>query len=74
MGSNLWLWHCAQPVGEPEPRRRNRVRPINNLLKASLVPIHAAFAIGQRVAQKPGGDAVVSRRVGQQIAGNLLES
>src|SRR5260370_37773315 len=58
---------------QTEPRRREGVGAIDDLLKSSFVAIAAAFAIGERVAQKTSGHAIVGGGSRQQVAGDLLD-
>ena len=58
--------------GEAEPHRANRRGPIDHLLHAILFAIHAAFAIGQRIAMEAGRDLLLERCIRQQISGDLL--
>ena len=49
------------------------VHAVEHRLHAELLGIDAAFLVDHRVAQKAGGDDLVLRGVGQQVAGELLD-
>src|SRR5690242_14771903 len=42
-------------------------------MKTKLERINAALFVEHRVAMEPGGDALLRRRAGQQITGELLD-
>ncbi len=56
-----------------EPHRRRRVGAIDEHLVHRLVGIDAALLVGHRVAMEAGGDALRLGRVGQHVAGDLLD-
>ena len=53
--------------------RSGRADAVNHGLDAVLLVVDAAFLIDHRVAVKAGGDQLLLRRVGQKIAGDLLD-
>ena len=60
--------------GGAHPRGHRRVHAVNHGDVAKLLIVGAAFAVGLGVAMKGGGDELVGRGRGQQIAGELVAS
>ena len=55
------------------PGAQGGVDPVDNRHRAKLFVDRAAFAVGQRVAVEGGGDPVVERRLGKQVARELFD-
>ena len=56
----------------PSKTRAGRVDAVDDRLDAELLQVDAAFLVDQRVAVKAGGDPLLQRRVGQQVAGESV--
>ena len=72
-GSNLWSWHSAQPMRRAEPGDRHRPHAVGGVLGQVLLRLGAALAGHHVQAVEAGGDELLGRRVGQQVAGELLD-
>ena len=59
--------------GKAQPDRAEGAGPVHCFLEGILGAVHAALSIAQRVAVEPGGDALLDRRAGQQVPGELLD-
>ena len=59
--------------GEAQPRGGDGVGPVDELLEAGLGAVDAGFAVDEYVAMEPGGHALLSGWVRQQVAGDLLD-
>ena len=55
------------------PGAQGGVDPVDNRHRTKLLVDRATLAVGQRVAVEGGGDPVVERRLGKQIAGELFD-
>ena len=73
MGSNLWSWQRAQPMVRPSQAVDVVLRPVDHVLHVVLLGNRAALEIDHVIAIETGGDLLVHGRVGQQIAGELLD-
>ena len=67
------MWHWAQAIVVPIQTAMRRVHAIDDGDVAELLVVGAAFVVGQRVAMEGRGDELLVGRVGQQVAGDLLD-
>ena len=58
---------------QPQVDRARRGDAIDHRLDAEFLGVGSPFFIQQRVAMKPGRHELIDRRVGQQVAGELLD-
>jgi hypothetical protein len=58
--------------GQAEHAFADGIHAIEHRFHAKLLGINAAFLVDHGVAQKTGGDDVVLRGVGQEVAGQLF--
>ncbi len=59
--------------GEAQHALADGVHAIEHRLHAELLGIDAAFLVDHRIAQESSGDDLVLGRIGQHVAGNLLD-
>ena len=59
--------------GDAEDALPDRVHPVEHGFHAELLGVDAPLLVDHRVAQKAGGDDLVLRRSGQEVARNLLD-
>ena len=72
-GSYLWSWHWAQAERRSHPDLHRGIDPIDDRRDPELLVVDAALGVDHRVAMEARGDALVDSRVGEQVAGNLLD-
>ena len=58
---------------DAQPDRAQRVDTIHDVLVDILVRVGAALVVGHVVADEPGGEALLARRGGEQVACQLLD-
>ncbi len=59
--------------GEAKPDGAGRGHAVHHRFDAKLLVVHAPFLVDERVTMKTRGDPLFARRVGQKIAGQLLD-
>ena len=59
--------------GDPEDPLPDRVHTVEHGFHPELLRVDSTFLVDHRVAQKAGGDDLVLRRSGQEVARNLLD-
>ena len=75
MGNGVVLMGMAlgAPDGKSQPGGAGGGHAIGHRMEAELERVDAAFFVEHRVPMEPGGDALVGRGVGQQVAGQLFD-
>ena len=59
--------------GEPHPDIRGGLHPVSNILDSEFLGKCASFVTGGVVAIETGGDFLINRGIGNEVAGNLLD-
>ena len=75
LGEGVVLVGVALGAGQrrAEPDRGGGVHAVDHRRHAELLGVGAALGVDHRVAVEAGGDALVQGRLGQQVAGQLLD-
>ena len=72
-GSYLWSWHSAAAHGRAEPGDRHGPHAVAGVLGEVFAGLGSPFAGHHVQAVEAGGHELLGRRVGQQVAGKLLD-